>query len=68
MEELADERRAVTITTLIKLPAPGQPAVTNAIVKGDFPDFVLAERSCGELDGTMMELKNTRPIKTNMIR
>jgi hypothetical protein len=56
------------ITTLTKLPAPGHPAVTNAIVKGDFPDFVFALRRDGEFDGTMIELKNTRPMKTNKIR
>lgn len=64
IEELADERRAEMMTTLMRFPAPGQPAVTRAMVNGDFPDLVVALRSWELLDGQMIELKNTRPIKT----
>ncbi len=45
-------------------PAPGQPACTKAIVNGYLPDFVLALNKSGAVDGTMMELKNSRPTKT----
>jgi hypothetical protein len=48
MDELADDKRAVIITTLTRLPAPGHPAVTKAMVKGNFLDFVLVLRREGE--------------------
>jgi hypothetical protein len=34
------------------------------MVKGDLPDFDVAVRRPGELEGTMIELKKTRPMKT----
>lgn len=68
MQELTDDKRAVMMKTLMRFPAPGQPAFISAIVYGDFPDLVLALKSEGESEGTMMELKNMEPMKTIRMR
>jgi len=68
IEEFADDRRAEIITTLMRLPAAGQPALMRAIVKGDSPDLVVADRSWGLFDGQIIELKKMRPMKIIRIR